>query len=89
MALGASAAAVRGLVVGQALRLVSAGVVVGLIAAVTLTRFMDRLLFEVEPFDPWTLTSTALILLAVAGLAAYLPARRGTRLSPVDALRTD
>jgi ABC-type lipoprotein release transport system permease subunit len=43
----------------------------------------------VEPLDPWTLTSTAMILLLVAGLAAYLPARRGTRLSPVDALRTD
>ena len=89
MALGASAAAVRGLVVGQALRLVAAGVVVGLVAAVTLTRFMDRLLFQVEPLDPWTLTSTAMILLLVAGLAAYLPARRGTRLSPVDALRTE
>jgi len=88
MALGASAAAVRGLVVGQALRLVSLGVIVGLVAAVILTRFMARLLFQVEPLDPWTLTTTAIVLLVVAALATYLPARRGTRLSPVDALRS-
>jgi len=89
MALGASASAVRSLVLGQALRLVSIGVVVGLAATAMLTRFIARLLFQVEPLDPWTLTTTAVILLAVAAIASYLPARRGTRLSPIDALRTD
>jgi putative ABC transport system permease protein len=89
MALGASATAVRSLVLGQALRLVSIGVVLGLAAAALLTRFIERLLFQVEPLDPWTLTTTAIILLAVAAIASYLPARRGTRLSPIEALRTD
>ncbi len=88
MALGASAQAVRRLMLGQALRLVSIGVVVGLVATSILTRFMVRLLFEIQPLDPWTLTTTALLLIGVATIAAYVPARRGTRLSPVTALRS-
>ena len=88
MALGASAHAVRRLMLYQALRLVSIGVVVGLVATALLTRFMVRLLFEVQPLDPWTLTTTAVLLIGVATIAAYVPARRGTRLSPVTALRS-
>jgi putative ABC transport system permease protein len=89
MALGATASSVFRLVVGQALRLVSAGVVAGLIAAAALTRLLERLLFEVEPFDPWTFVATALLLFSVATLASYLPARRGMHMAPVDALRTN
>jgi putative ABC transport system permease protein len=89
MALGATATSVFRLVVGQALRLVSIGVAAGLVAAAALTRLLERLLFEVEPLDPWTFGVTALILLAVATLASYLPARRGMRMAPVDALRTN
>jgi ABC-type antimicrobial peptide transport system permease subunit len=89
MALGASATSVFRLVIGQALRLVLTGVAVGLVAAVLLTRLLDRLLFDVEPFDPWTFAVTSLVLLAIASIAAFVPARRGMRMAPVDALRTN
>jgi putative ABC transport system permease protein len=89
MALGATAMSVFGLVLGQALRLVFIGVVVGLLAAGVLTRLLERLLYEVEPLDPWTFAVTALVLLIVATIASYLPARRAMRMAPVDALRTN
>jgi putative ABC transport system permease protein len=89
MALGATAASVFGLVLGRALRLVSIGVVVGLVAAAALTRLMERLLYEVAPLDPWTFAVTTAVLLAVAAIASCVPARRGMRMAPVDALRTN
>jgi len=89
MALGATATSVFRLVVGQALRLVVLGVAIGLVAAGALTRLLTRLLFEVAPFDPWTFAVTSIALLGVAALAAYVPARRGMRMAPVDALRTN
>jgi ABC-type antimicrobial peptide transport system permease subunit len=89
MALGASAPAVFRMVLGHALRLVGTGVVVGLAAAAALTRLLERLLFEVEPFDPWTFAVTALVLLVVATVASCVPARRSMRLAPIDALRTN
>jgi len=87
MALGAPANSVFRLVVGRALRLVSIGVVVGLIAAAALTRLLVRLLYEVEPLDPLTFAVTTLVLLVVAAVASYVPARRGMHMAPVDALR--
>ena len=89
MALGATAASVFRLVLGQALRLVVIGVAAGLLAAGLLTRLLERLLYEVEPLDPWTFTVTALVLLVVATVALYVPARRAMRMAPVDALRTN
>lgn len=89
MALGATAASVLCLVLGQALRLVSVGVGVGLVAAAVLTRLLERLLYDVGPLDPWTFAVTALLLLVVATVASYVPARRGMRMAPVDALRTN
>ena len=89
MALGATAPQVFRLVLGQALRLVATGVVAGLAAAAALTRVLERLLFEVEPLDPWTFAVTALLLLVVATVASCVPARRCMRLAPVDALRTN
>jgi len=89
MALGATASSVFGLVLGRALRLVSLGVVVGLVAAGVLTRLMERLLYEVAPLDPWTFGVTTVVLLAVAAIASCVPARRGMRMAPVDALRTN
>jgi putative ABC transport system permease protein len=89
MALGATATSVLRLVLGQALRLVLIGVVVGLAAAGMLTRLLERLLYDVEPLDPWTFGVTALVLLVVATVASYVPARRGMRMAPVDALRTN
>jgi putative ABC transport system permease protein len=84
-----SAFAVAGLVLGHALRLAGAGVLVGLGAAAALTRVLQRLLFETEPLDPWTFGFTAILLLLAAVAASYVPARRSTRLSPLDALRTN
>jgi putative ABC transport system permease protein len=88
MALGATATSVFRLVLGQALRLVFLGVATGLVAAGVLTRLLERLLYDVEPLDPWTFAATALILLVVAAIASYVPARRGMLIAPVDALRT-
>ena len=89
MALGATAGSVFRLVIGQALRLVSIGVAVGLAAAAALTRVLERLLFEVDALDPWTFAVTALVLLVVATVASYVPARRSMRLAPVEALQDE
>jgi putative ABC transport system permease protein len=87
MALGATAGSVFRLVIGRALRLVSIGIAAGLGAAAALARLLEQLLFGVEPLDPWTFAATAVVLLVVATVASYLPARRSMRLSPLDALR--
>jgi putative ABC transport system permease protein len=89
MALGATPRAVFGLVLGHAMRLVAIGVVAGLLAAAALTSLLETLLFEIKPMDPWTLGTTAVVLIAVATLASYIPARRGTRVAPVEALRAE
>jgi putative ABC transport system permease protein len=89
MALGATPQSVFRLVLGQALRLVAVGVVAGLVAAAGLTRILATLLYETEPLDTWTFTVTAIVLIAVATLASYVPARRGTRIAPVEALRAE
>jgi putative ABC transport system permease protein len=89
MALGASAASVFRMVLGQALHLVLAGIAMGLLASAALTRLLAGLLFEVGPLDPVTFTATSLTLLTTATLAAYVPARRSMRMAPVEALRTD
>ena len=56
-------------------------------AALFLTRFLAKLLFQVHPADPGTFAAVALLLLGVAGLASYLPARATTRVDPLTALR--
>ena len=89
MALGATPESVFELVLGQALRLVGVGVVAGLAVAAALTRVLSTLLYETEPLDPPTFIVTAVLLTLVATLASYVPARRGTRIAPVDALRAE
>jgi ABC-type antimicrobial peptide transport system permease subunit len=89
MALGATATSVLRLVLGDALRVVLVGVVVGVVAAGSLTRTLDRLLYQDEPLDPWTFIVTALVLIVVATVASYVAARRGMRMAPVEALRTN
>ena len=89
MALGATVESVFRLVLGQALKLVVIGVAAGLVAAALLTRVLETMLFETEPLDPLTFAGTALVLMLVATFASYVPARRGTRIAPTEALRTE
>jgi predicted permease len=87
MALGASERDVRGMVVRQGLLLAAAGVVIGLLAAFGLARFVTSLLFSVSGADPVTFGGVAVMLLVVALAATYFPARKASRVDPVDALR--
>ncbi|HET6960244.1 MAG TPA: FtsX-like permease family protein, partial [Vicinamibacterales bacterium] len=87
IALGASPADIRSLVVGQGLKLAGVGIVVGIVAALATSRALDTLLFGVSPTDPSTF-ALAGVGLAVAALAAvYGPARRASRIDPVIMLR--
>ena len=87
MALGANASTVQRHVLRRGMRPVLAGVLVGLAGAVSLAQFMRTLLFGVTPSDPATLLAVVALLVATAAVAAYLPARRATRVDPVQALR--
>jgi len=87
MALGAGRLDVLGLVLGRAVRLVGAGIGLGLVASLGLTRLLSSLLYGVKPSDPFTYAAVSLLLMTVAVLAAYLPARRAVRVDPIDALR--
>ena len=89
MALGASQQEVRRMFVGHGLLLTGIGVVCGLGAAVAMTRMMSSLLFEVSPLDPITYCVIPLSLVIAAMLASYVPARRATRVQPIDALRAE
>jgi putative ABC transport system permease protein len=86
-ALGARAADVLRLVLGQGLRLTALGIVLGLAAAFWLTRWLSSLLFEITPVDPATFSSASVLLLAVALAACWIPARRAARIEPIQALR--
>ena len=89
MALGADRARVVRLLVAGGLRLVVVGGTLGLALALAAARLLGGLLFEVDTLDPQTFVGVPLVLAAAALLAAWLPARRASRLNPVTALRTD
>jgi len=75
------------LIVGEGIRLSITGILLGLLGTMILTRLMRSLLFEVSPNDALTLAGVALLLLAVAFTACYIPARRAAKTDPVAALR--
>jgi predicted permease len=87
MALGADAARVRGLVLGQVGRMTMVGGIIGLAAAIGIGRLARSLLFELEEHDPFVLTASAAILTLVALGAGFIPAYRASRLDPMRALR--
>ena len=87
MALGADARSVVGLMLGTAMRSVGAGVAVGAVAGALVVRLLESFLFGVKPIDPIAFASAAALLVAVGLVAAYLPARRATRVDPLLALR--
>jgi ABC-type antimicrobial peptide transport system permease subunit len=89
LALGARAATVRGMVVRQALGVTLIGIVAGVLGAVAMTRALGSLLFGVSPTDAVTLGGSAAVLLAVAAVASWLPARRAAAVDPAMALRTE
>jgi ABC-type antimicrobial peptide transport system permease subunit len=89
MALGGSSADVLRLIVGQGMRVVIGGVIVGVLAALVLTRLLASLLFGVGAADAFTFLAVTVALLTVAFVACCLPARRAIALEPASVLRNE
>jgi predicted permease len=89
MALGASRLNIFGMVLSQGARLAGLGIAVGILAAFGVTRMMSSFLYEIRPADPATFAVVSVVLLGVASIACYIPARRATRVDPLVALRHD
>ena len=87
MALGARRVDVLRAVLGRGFKLILIGVVVGIAGAVALTRVLSSFLFDVTPTDPVTLALVSCVLMTVALLASYIPARRAAKVDPMEALR--
>jgi putative ABC transport system permease protein len=89
IALGAAKSTIFRLIVGQAMFLVAISVAVGLVGAFAATRLLNNLLYGIGASDPITFVGIVLLVTAVAFLAAWLPARRATRIDPIIALRAE
>jgi putative ABC transport system permease protein len=87
IALGAQRRDVLSLVIGKGLKLVLVGSLIGLAGALAATRLVSNLLYGVTATDPMTFAGVALLLVVVAGLASWVPARRATKVDPMEALR--
>jgi predicted permease len=89
MALGASATSLRRRIMFQTLRLASIGLLIGLGASLIMTRSLRALLFGVDAHDPASFIGTVIVLVAVAAIAGYFPARRASQIDPINALRAN
>jgi putative ABC transport system permease protein len=88
-AMGAERRDILKLVLGEGLRLIAAGVIAGLVAAVALSRVLRTFLFEVESTDPATLIGMGSLFVGVALLACWAPAHRAAKVDPLEALRSE
>ena len=89
MALGATASAVRRMVVSQGARVVLVGVIIGVAVAFSATRLLGTLLYGVKPVDPIVFASMSVMMIAIGVLASYMPARRASSVNPIESLRSD
>lgn len=87
MALGATPGGVVAMILGEAIRLVLPGLVIGSAGVWAATRLLETLLYGVKPLDPWVCAASVTVLLTTAVTACILPARRAARVHPMDALR--
>ena len=89
IAIGAEPSRIFRLVVGQGVLLSAVGIAIGWIAALGLTRFMGAMLVGVKPADPSTFAAMAVLFVAIAAVASWIPARRAARIDPTQALRQE
>ena len=89
LALGASPAQIRSLILSHGMQLLVIGCVIGLVSAVALSRFLQSVLFEVKTADPTIYLGVGLLLLGATFAACWIPARRASRVNPIVALRED
>jgi ABC-type antimicrobial peptide transport system permease subunit len=89
VALGASRREILHLVLGEGMKFTCIGLAIGLFATFALTRYLGSMLFGIRRFDPVTLVAMSLVIITVSLLAAYIPARRATRVDPMAALRCE
>jgi putative ABC transport system permease protein len=89
MALGATPGSVRRLVVSQGVKVVLLGVGLGVAAAIASTRLLSSLLYDVRAIDPAVFGAMSVLMIAIGMLASYMPARRASRVDPIESLRTD
>jgi putative ABC transport system permease protein len=87
LALGATSREILGLILGEAFGLAAIGAVIGIVAAMALGQTVRAMLYAVSPIDPATLAAGVAVLLTIAGVAAYVPARRAAMVDAVRALR--
>jgi ABC-type antimicrobial peptide transport system permease subunit len=89
MAIGADGVTIRRMVIAQAMRMAVAGVALGGVLSIGLTRTLRTLLFELDPFDPVSLAGSVVVVVLVTACASYVPALRASRVDPLVALRHD